>query len=159
MWTDGELYELGGQTLLASWEAYARGSSDASVQRLHGVDAAVFPQQPERTVYNNALLARRLSAADREGALSAMEVAYAQAGVDRFAAWIHERDDAMRADIEARGYMLDTTTQAMGLDLAKLDNHPAENKLEPHRGPITCTTKGWHPTSSRPPTTRRSMSW
>jgi ribosomal protein S18 acetylase RimI-like enzyme len=131
MWTDAELYERGGLTLLASWEAYARGSTDASVQRLPGVDAAVFPQQPERAFYNNALLTRDLSAAAREGALDAMEAAYARAGVDRFAAWVHERDHAMRAEIEARGYVIDTTTQAMGLVLAEaeLDNQPAQNLI------------------------------
>jgi ribosomal protein S18 acetylase RimI-like enzyme len=131
MWTDGELYEIGRQTLLASWEAYARGSTDAGVQRLPGVDAAVFPRQPEREVYNNALLTRDLSAADRTDALVAMEAAYVHAGVDRFAAWVHERDQAMHADIEARGYVLDTTTQAMGLDLAELDNHPPQHHLGP----------------------------
>jgi GNAT superfamily N-acetyltransferase len=129
MWTDGELYEIGGQTLLASWEAYARGSKDASVQRLPGVDAAVFPHQPERAVYNNARLTRGLSAADRADALTTMEAAYAHAGVDRFAAWVHESDDAMRVDIEARGYVLDTTTRVMGLDLAELDNDTAQEQL------------------------------
>lgn len=47
-----------------------------------------------------------------------MESAYASAGVARFAAWVHERDEAMRRDLERRGYFLDTSTRAMGMTLA-----------------------------------------
>ena len=73
-----------------------------------------------RGVYNNALLDRELGPAERTAALDAMEAAYASASVDRFAAWVHESDEALRADVEARGYTLDTTTRAMGMALADL---------------------------------------
>ena len=56
--TDAELYRRGRDTLLASWEAYACGAAGAAVKRLPGVAAAVFPDEPERAVYNNALLQR-----------------------------------------------------------------------------------------------------
>ena len=46
-----------------------------------------------------------------------MEAAYAAAGVGRFAAWVHESDEAMRADLEQRGYTLDTSTRAMAMPL------------------------------------------
>ena len=46
-----------------------------------------------------------------------MEAVYAAAGVTRFAAWVHESDPAMRAELERRGYTLDTTTRAMGMAL------------------------------------------
>jgi hypothetical protein len=59
--SDIELYLRGAETLLASWEEYARGASGAAVQRHPGVAAAVFPNQPERDVYNNALLERGLA--------------------------------------------------------------------------------------------------
>src|SRR3954447_13691961 len=72
------------QTLLACWEENARGASGASLQRLPGVTAAVFPNEPERLVYNNAVLERGVDAVDT------MEEAYAAAGVTRFAAWVHE---------------------------------------------------------------------
>jgi ribosomal protein S18 acetylase RimI-like enzyme len=85
--------------------------------RLPGVAAAVFPNAPERGFYNNALLDRDLAAGPRADALEAMEAAYASAGVARFAAWVHETDDALRADLERRGYTLDTTTRAMGMTL------------------------------------------
>jgi hypothetical protein len=70
-----ELYRRGSATLLASWEAYADGATDA------------------------------------------MEAAYAAAGVTRFAAWVHETDEPMRAELERRGYTVDTTTRAMGMAL------------------------------------------
>ncbi len=112
-----ELYRRGSDTLLASFEEYARGATGAAVHRLPGVAAAVFPDEPERAFYNNALLQRDLGAGDRSGALDAMESVYAGVGVARFAAWVHESDEPMRAELERRGYTLDTTTRAMGMDL------------------------------------------
>jgi ribosomal protein S18 acetylase RimI-like enzyme len=112
-----ELYLRGSDTLLASWEAYARGAVGAAVRRFHGVAAAVFPAGPERAVYNNALLERDLGASERPEALDAMEAVYAAASVARFAAWVHESDQPMRAELERRGYILDTTTRAMGMVL------------------------------------------
>jgi GNAT superfamily N-acetyltransferase len=115
--SDAELYLRGAETLLASWAEYARGATGAAVQRTAGVATAVFPNEPERTVYNNALLERDLAAGERAHALDAMEAAYAAAGVTRFAAWVHESDDVMRADLGRRGYRLDTSTLAMGMAL------------------------------------------
>ncbi len=112
-----ELYLRGSDTLLASWEEYARGAAGAALHRLHGVAVAVFPDEPERAVYNNALLERDLGTGDRAGALAAMEGLYAAAGVARFAAWVHESDEPMRGELERRGYTLDTTTRAMGMAL------------------------------------------
>jgi GNAT superfamily N-acetyltransferase len=112
-----DLYRRGRDTLLASWEEYARGAAGAAVHRLPGVAAAVFPDEPERAVYNNALLERYLGTADRAGALDAMEAVYAEAGVARFAAWVHESDEPMRAELERRGYTLDITTRVMGMAL------------------------------------------
>ena len=119
--TDADLYIRGAQTVVASWEAIARGSRGAAVIRRAGVAAAVFPHEPERSVYNNALLDRGLAAAERAGTLAAMEAAYASAGVGRFAAWVHESDEAMRAELAARGYTIDTATRAMGMALGDLD--------------------------------------
>ncbi len=117
---DAELYRRGAETLLASWEAYARGAAGATAKRTSGVSAAVFPIEPERGVYNNALLERHLSAAARRAALDAMEAAYAVAGVTRFAAWVHEGNAAMRGDLEGRGYTVDSSTRAMSMALADL---------------------------------------
>jgi len=131
MLTDLELYLRGVDTLLASWQEYARGARDATVQRGPGVASAVFPREPERAVYNNALLARDLTAAERADALAAMEVAYAAAGVRRFAAWVHESDAAMRTDLERRGYKLEESTRAMGMAL----DHIRVPRPEPELGP------------------------
>jgi ribosomal protein S18 acetylase RimI-like enzyme len=117
---DGHLYQRGFETLLASWEAYAAGAPRASVTRLPGVSLAVFPEGPERDVYNNAVLEMGLDAVARADAIGSMEAAYADAGVGRFAAWIREQDQAMRRELEARGYLFDTATRAMGMTLDDL---------------------------------------
>lgn len=117
---DVDLYARGTATLLATWEEYARGAPGAAVHRFEGVAAAVFPHGPERGVYNNAVLGRDLLASERTAALDAMEEAYATAGITRFAAWVHEDDRALRADLERRGYALDETTRAMGMSLDDL---------------------------------------
>src|SRR3954452_24460716 len=126
--TDRALYDRGATTLLACWEAIARGSRDAAVWRLPGVAAAVFPHEPERAVYNNALLDRGLGAAARAGALDAMEDAYASAGVAHFAAFVHEADRQMGSALMARGYAVTETTRAMGMRLSDL--HAPRPRLE-----------------------------
>src|SRR5213596_2206063 len=113
--TDADLYRRGAETLVASWREYARGANGAAVRRLPGVVVAVFPDGPERVVYNNALIARDLTAAERRDALDSMEDAYAAAGVVRFAAWVHESDCGMRDAVEARGYTVDESTRAMAM--------------------------------------------
>jgi ribosomal protein S18 acetylase RimI-like enzyme len=117
---DETLYARGTDTLLACWEAIARGCRGAAVHRLPGVAAAVFPHEPERAVYNNALLDRGLGAAERAAALDAMEHAYASAGVERYAAFAHEADEPLGADLEARGYTVAETTRSMGMCLSQL---------------------------------------
>jgi ribosomal protein S18 acetylase RimI-like enzyme len=49
-----------------------------------------------------------------------MEAAYQSKGVARFAAWVHESDEAMRSELERRGYTLDEVTRAMGMRLDDL---------------------------------------
>jgi GNAT superfamily N-acetyltransferase len=114
---DSELYARGAATLLASWEEYARGSSGAALLRLSGVAAAVFPQEPERAVYNNALLDRDLGDTGRTAVVEAMEAAYSAAGIERYAAWVQETDEGMRGELSARGYTLDESTLVMGMSL------------------------------------------
>jgi ribosomal protein S18 acetylase RimI-like enzyme len=117
MQSDADLYCRGIATLLASWEEYARGASGAMVLRRDGVAAAVFPEGPERGVYNNAVLDRGLGAEALQTAVATMEYVYAAAGVDRFAAWVHESDPLAAAHLEERGYTLSETTRAMGMEL------------------------------------------
>jgi GNAT superfamily N-acetyltransferase len=124
MFSASDLYSRGAQTLVASWEAYAGGSDGAAVLRSPGSAAAVFPGEPARSVYNNALIGRDLGSAERAAALDAVESAYASAGLARFAVWVHESDEALRSDVAARGYDLDTATRAMGVALADLQGPP-----------------------------------
>ncbi len=115
--TDAELYRRGTETLVAAWDEYARGAVGAALHRLPGVSVAVFPNEPERSVYNNAVLEQDLADAERSHALDAMETAYAAAGMTHYAAWVHERDQAMSSELERRGYKLNETTRAMGIAL------------------------------------------
>jgi ribosomal protein S18 acetylase RimI-like enzyme len=101
------------------------------VHRFPGVATAVFPNAPEGAVYNNALLERDLAAGERANALDALAGAYAAAGVARFAAWVHESDETMRADLEQRGYTLDASTRAMGLALDDIRLPRPEIELGP----------------------------
>jgi len=118
--TDADLYRRGATTLVASWQEYARGCPSAEVIRSAGVAAAVFPDWPERELLNNALLHRDLPAAGRMRAVATMERSYASAGITRFAAWVHETDQPMRQDLQARGYTVNESTRAMSLVLADL---------------------------------------
>ena len=129
--SDTDLYLRGARTLLASWEAYARGSRGASVVRGHGVASAVFHTEPERGVYNNALLERHQAPGERADAVGAMEAAYASAGITQYAAWVHESDTAMRSELEARGYRVQESTRAMGMALSDLRVPRPELDLAP----------------------------
>ena len=120
MLSSRDLYRRGIATLVASWEAYAGGSKEARVLRASGVAAAVFPSGPARAVYNNALPERDLGSDERVAALDAIETAYGLAGIGRFAVWVHESDEALRRDVVARGYTLDSATRSMGMTLADL---------------------------------------
>ena len=80
--SDNELYERGAETLLGSWEEYAKGARGATVARMQGVSAAVFPEGPERSFYNNAVLGRGLDRPGRESAMEAMLAAYASSRSD-----------------------------------------------------------------------------
>jgi GNAT superfamily N-acetyltransferase len=131
MLSNDDLYQRGVTTLIASWEAYARCAAGASVQRNPGVTTAIFPCEPERGIYNNAVLDRQLDPHARADALEAMQAAYAAAGVDRFAAWVHEADPAMQSDLERLGYTLDTTTRAMGMPLDDIRPPQPEMELGP----------------------------
>ncbi len=129
--TDSALYTRGAATLLASWEEYARGCAGAALERLSGVAAAVFPSDPERAVYNNALLDRDLGPTERAAAVDVMDATYRSAGVDRYAAWVHESDEGMRAELSSRGYILEESTRAMGMSLGDVSLEAPEVELRP----------------------------
>jgi len=113
-----DLYRRGAETLIASWEAYARAAPGAHVRRLPDIAAGVFPCEPERGIYNNVIV-------ERAAALDEVEAIYDVAGVERFAVWVHDSDDATRAAVESRGYVFDSSTRAMARELADLPPEPS----------------------------------
>jgi hypothetical protein len=129
--SDANLYRRGLATLLAAWERYAHASEGAAVHRLAGVAAAVFPTEPERSVYNNVVLKCALTASRREEVIASMEAEYANAGVTRYAAWVHQTDRPLRSDLERRGYTLDEVTRAMGIALDDIRAPRPELELGP----------------------------
>jgi GNAT superfamily N-acetyltransferase len=122
--SDADLYRRGGRTLVGSWQAYARGLAGAAVHVRPGGSVAVFPDEPERSIYNNALI-------EDATAVDPMERDYAAAGVGHFAAWAHETDRPLRAELGRRGYTLDTTTRAMGLHLDDIHRPRPDAELGP----------------------------
>jgi GNAT superfamily N-acetyltransferase len=118
-YTDEDLYRRSIGTLLASWRAYARGTADAALLPLEGVTAAVFPTEPERSVYNNALVDRNLTPAQSARAVAAMRSTYAEAGVDRYAAWVHDGDEVMRAELAREDHRVAETSRVMAMPLSQ----------------------------------------
>ena len=49
----------------------------------------------------------------------------------RFAAWVHESDEGLRADLSGRGYAIDESTRAMGLALEDASAPKSEIDLGP----------------------------
>jgi GNAT superfamily N-acetyltransferase len=98
--SDAELYDRGAETLLASFAPFFQPDRSATSTTTPSWSAGSRPP--------------------RAAALGAMEGAYAVAGVARFAAWVHERDPTMRADLERRGYAFDSSTRAMGMALSDI---------------------------------------
>jgi hypothetical protein len=156
--TDADLYRRGADTLVASWQEYARETTDAAVLRLSGVTIALFANEPERSWYNNALLEGDLTAGERAEALDATEAAYAGAGITSFAAWVHERDTAMRADLEQRGYTVTESTRVMGWRWPTFVRLGRRSILPGPTGLTTCVSSKSHRTCSAAATTTPSTS-
>lgn len=119
-----QLYERAVATLVASWEPIAAGSAGAEMRRLLGATAAVFPTEPERSIYNNAVLERGLSEGDRAAAVEAMEAAYAGAGVEQYAAWVHESEADLASELVGCGYAVVESTRVMAMTLDALPPEP-----------------------------------
>jgi ribosomal protein S18 acetylase RimI-like enzyme len=119
---EGELYRRMAAGLVAASRHFAAASPGAYVLDEPGVSLDVFPTPPDRGIYNNALFERGLGASARREAIDATEVAYGRAGVERYAAWVHESDAPLIDDLLARGYRLNESTRAMAM---RLDELPA----------------------------------
>jgi hypothetical protein len=113
-------YRRQAATLVASWEAYARHPRGAYVSWGDGAAICVFPTEPERGVFNNALLERGMDAGQSARAVDAVEAAYRDASIDRYAAWAHESEPTLIAELTTREYRLDTSTREMAMRLDRL---------------------------------------
>jgi hypothetical protein len=124
-----KLYRRQAATLVASWRVYARHSAGASVAEKAGAAVCLFPAEPERGIYNNALLDRGMDAERAARAVDSIEAAYRDAGIDRYAVWAHESEPAPIAELTDRVYRFDTSTRAMAMPLERLAS--ARPELEP----------------------------
>jgi ribosomal protein S18 acetylase RimI-like enzyme len=122
----GLLYERQIATLVASWAVEAAGAPGASLWTEEDVTVCRFPAGPERDIFNNALLARGMDAGRSERAVAAMERAYDDAGIRRYAAWVHETDAVTIAALTGRGYRLEESTRAMAMSLDDLASPPPD---------------------------------
>lgn len=121
---DRQLYDRAVATLRGSWEAIAVGSTGAGVHRLPGVTVGTFPSEPERSIYNNAGLDRGLPAGERVSAVETMQAAYASAGIEKYAIWVHESEVEMSSELGARGFEIVESTRVMGMTLGELPPDP-----------------------------------
>jgi ribosomal protein S18 acetylase RimI-like enzyme len=115
-----ELYRRQAATLVASWEVDALHSRGAQVLRGDGAAICLFPAEPERGVFNNALLERGMDAAAAARAIDAVEAAYRDASIDRYAVWAHESEPTAIAELTVRGFRFDSSTRAMAMPLDRL---------------------------------------
>ena len=60
-----------------------------------------------------------------------MAAAYRSAGIDRYAAWVHESDEGMRSELSGRGYTIAESTLAMGMSLDTIALARPEVELGP----------------------------
>lgn len=127
-----DLYLRGIRTAVACWEAYARTIDGATIERAAGVDIAVFAKGPERRFFNNAVLGHGLTPSRRRVAVDAMAQVYAGAGIVEYAAWVHESDRSMVAELTGRGFVHQETTWAMGrpLTAATLGARPPADGID-----------------------------
>ena len=77
------------------------------------------------------MLALELAASELTDAVGAVEEVYADAGVTRFALWVHEGDDSARRHLIRRGYRLTETTRAMGMALEGIRLRRPDVELAP----------------------------
>jgi ribosomal protein S18 acetylase RimI-like enzyme len=92
---------------------------------------ALFPTGPEWLFYNNAVLSRGLDEDAAREAAETLIARYAEAGVGRYAIWVHDSEEAGLAEMAGRGFEIDTTTRAMAMSLDEIAVPPPEVELGP----------------------------
>jgi ribosomal protein S18 acetylase RimI-like enzyme len=125
------LYDRMLANLLGSWTRIAERTDGALIEPVPGAVVALFPAGPERLFYNNAVLARDLNGSQARESAGAIVRAYEGAGVNRYAIWAHESEQAANAELIRRGYRVDTTTRAMAMSLHEMALPRPEIELGP----------------------------
>jgi ribosomal protein S18 acetylase RimI-like enzyme len=121
-WPDAELARRHAATHRAAYRVIAGGSPDGRVLELDGgVQAAVVPAVPERSVFNAVLFN------DREpllASLGELDRRYRGAGVRAWTVWTRPGDDATPAALEAAGHVHDGAPMLMAGTLDEVDLEP-----------------------------------
>ncbi len=125
------LYDRMLANLLGCWRRIAEGTTGASIERVPGAVVAVFPAGSERLFYNNAVLAQDLNGSRAREAAAAIVRAYESAGINRYAIWAHESEQAATAEMTRRGFRVDATTRAMAMSLDEIAVPRPEIELGP----------------------------
>jgi GNAT superfamily N-acetyltransferase len=117
-----ELFDRSVATLVQSWAYLATGSPGAEVIENHGAAIAIFVHSPDREFLNNTVLRR--GAGNLDEILDTVGRAYADRGVERYAVWVHESEEAVAGAVKARSYAYDSSTRTMAMptgDLTEFD--------------------------------------
>jgi ribosomal protein S18 acetylase RimI-like enzyme len=128
--TESDFYLRATATLLASWDVDARGSAGAELVRSDAFAAGVFPNDPERSVFNNVLIRRGLGRVERGQAIDDLRSVYLKAGIDRYAVWAHESDGPLRVELSGGGFKLEETTRLMVMSLEDIEVQPGAIGVE-----------------------------
>jgi ribosomal protein S18 acetylase RimI-like enzyme len=125
------LFDRSVATLVQSWAYLATGSPGAEVIETDGAATAIFVRSPDREFLNNTILTRHVG--NLGPTLDTVEGAYADRGVERYAIWVHESEGATAREVEARGYVYDSSTRNMAMPIADLVETAGSNLdlLEP----------------------------
>jgi len=100
-----------------AWRLLAEGSSGGRLWEDSGVQAAIVPAAPDRSVFNSVFYR------DSDRLLESLEEiarAYGEAGVRAWTVWVPEGDVDTAAALERAGHKLDAEPRDMGMPLSEL---------------------------------------
>ena len=100
-----------------AWRLLAEGCSGGRLWEETGVQAAIVPAAPDRSVFNSVFYR------DPERLLRSLDEiagAYGEAGVRAWTVWVPEDDAATAAALERAGHALDAAPRDMGMALSEL---------------------------------------
>ena len=119
---DAELARRHAATHRAAYRLFASGSPGATVAELDGgVQAAITPALPERSLFNAVLYDEP---APLLAALGELDRRYEQAGVRAWTVWTHPGDTETAEALRAAGHAFDGEPLLMGATLDELDLEP-----------------------------------